>query len=165
MVPEEEELEETGAKVPFPVPTVMVSLEGQPFIEGGGLDARYQATQLHLHWSSGNNDGSEHSLDGERFAMEVRVPFLTRALAPSGSVPVWCEKAGPDTHTLICPISSSCSHQMHVVHQKQTSRSNNSDSDDTAVLAFLVEVSFPLHVLGQLGSKGLWLDSQDGRGL
>ncbi|XP_040856859.1 carbonic anhydrase 4 [Ochotona curzoniae] len=78
--------------------SVMVSLEGQPFIEGGGLDARYQATQLHLHWSSGNDGGSEHSLNGERFAME-----------------------------------------MHVVHQKQTSRSNNSDSDDTAVLAFLVE--------------------------
>ncbi|XP_012784140.2 carbonic anhydrase 4 [Ochotona princeps] len=78
--------------------SVMVSLNSQVFIEGGGLDAEYQATQLHLHWSSGYNNGSEHSVDGKHFAME-----------------------------------------MHVVHQKQTSRSEASGSDDTAVLAFLVE--------------------------
>ncbi|XP_054366897.1 carbonic anhydrase 4 isoform X2 [Mirounga angustirostris] len=52
--------------------SVMVLLEGEASITGGGLTAQYRATQLHLHWSEGLDGGSEHTIDGGRFAMEVR---------------------------------------------------------------------------------------------
>uniref|UniRef100_G1QHM0 Carbonic anhydrase n=1 Tax=Nomascus leucogenys TaxID=61853 RepID=G1QHM0_NOMLE len=48
-------------------------LDRGPGISGGGLPARYQATQLHLHWSNFLHNGSEHSLDGEHFAMEMHI--------------------------------------------------------------------------------------------
>nr|XP_012632975.1 carbonic anhydrase 4 isoform X2 [Microcebus murinus] len=42
-------------------------------IAGGGLSARYQVTQFHLHWSRVMNAGSEHSINGKRFAMEMHI--------------------------------------------------------------------------------------------
>uniref|UniRef100_A0A8C5LJ72 Carbonic anhydrase n=1 Tax=Jaculus jaculus TaxID=51337 RepID=A0A8C5LJ72_JACJA len=53
--------------------SVMVLLGSEASIAGGGLDVPYQATQLHLHWSQEQDRGSEHSLDGERFAMEMHI--------------------------------------------------------------------------------------------
>ncbi|KAM5151344.1 carbonic anhydrase 4 isoform 1-T1 [Callospermophilus lateralis] len=53
--------------------TVMVSLGNESRISGGGLAAPYRATQFHLHWSKELDRGSEHSLDGERFAMEMHI--------------------------------------------------------------------------------------------
>ncbi|KAF6092606.1 carbonic anhydrase 4 [Phyllostomus discolor] len=39
-----------------------------------GYDKKQKwATQLHLHWSRELDAGSEHSLDGERFAMEMHI--------------------------------------------------------------------------------------------
>lgn len=42
-------------------------------ISGGGLPAQYKAVQLHLHWSEDVNRGSEHSIDGKYFAMEMHI--------------------------------------------------------------------------------------------
>ncbi|XP_021559800.1 carbonic anhydrase 4 [Neomonachus schauinslandi] len=53
--------------------SVMVLLEGEASITGGGLTAQYRATQLHLHWSEGLDGGSEHTIDGGRFAMEMHI--------------------------------------------------------------------------------------------
>ncbi|CAK6438047.1 unnamed protein product [Pipistrellus nathusii] len=53
--------------------SVMVSLESGISIAGGGLASPYRAKQLHLHWSREPDAGSEHSLDGERFAMEMHI--------------------------------------------------------------------------------------------
>ncbi|XP_023558947.1 carbonic anhydrase 4 [Octodon degus] len=53
--------------------TVMVSLKPDVTIRGGGLATQYRATQLHLHWSESLNKGSEHSLNGQRFAMEMHI--------------------------------------------------------------------------------------------
>lgn len=53
--------------------TVMVMLGNGATIAGGGLASRYRAKQLHLHWSRVLNAGSEHSLDGERLAMEMHI--------------------------------------------------------------------------------------------
>nr|XP_055113764.1 carbonic anhydrase 4 isoform X1 [Symphalangus syndactylus]XP_055113765.1 carbonic anhydrase 4 isoform X1 [Symphalangus syndactylus]XP_055113766.1 carbonic anhydrase 4 isoform X1 [Symphalangus syndactylus]XP_055113768.1 carbonic anhydrase 4 isoform X1 [Symphalangus syndactylus]XP_055113769.1 carbonic anhydrase 4 isoform X1 [Symphalangus syndactylus] len=53
--------------------SVMMLLENKASVSGGGLPARYQATQLHLHWSNFLHNGSEHSLDGEHFAMEMHI--------------------------------------------------------------------------------------------
>ncbi|XP_049716929.1 carbonic anhydrase 4 [Elephas maximus indicus] len=53
--------------------TVMVLLGDEATIAGGGLATRYRAKQLHLHWSEVLDEGSEHSLDGDRFAMEIHI--------------------------------------------------------------------------------------------
>uniref|UniRef100_A0A8C0I6M3 Carbonic anhydrase 4 n=1 Tax=Balaenoptera musculus TaxID=9771 RepID=A0A8C0I6M3_BALMU len=53
--------------------SVMVLLGDEASIAGGGLTARYRAKQLHLHWSKVMDRGSEHSFDGDRFAMEIHM--------------------------------------------------------------------------------------------
>ncbi|XP_007946117.1 carbonic anhydrase 4 [Orycteropus afer afer] len=53
--------------------SVMVLLGEEITIAGGGLAARYRAKQLHLHWSHMLDRGSEHSLDGDHFAMEMHI--------------------------------------------------------------------------------------------
>lgn len=53
--------------------SVMVPLGSGVSIAGGGLASGYRATQLHLHWSREPDAGSEHSLDGDRFAMEMHI--------------------------------------------------------------------------------------------
>ncbi|KFQ76481.1 Carbonic anhydrase 9, partial [Phoenicopterus ruber ruber] len=40
----------------------------------GGYAQQYQAVQLHLHWGSPAGPGSEHTINGRRFAAEVRSP-------------------------------------------------------------------------------------------
>lgn len=39
---------------------------------GGNLAVPYKAYQLHLHWGQDAGPGSEHTVDGEQFPMEVR---------------------------------------------------------------------------------------------
>ncbi|XP_027831125.2 carbonic anhydrase 4 isoform X1 [Ovis aries] len=53
--------------------TVMVSLGNMASITGGGLSTQYRAKQLHLHWSKAMDRGSEHTFNGERFAMEIHI--------------------------------------------------------------------------------------------
>lgn len=54
---------------------VKVTLEESAKIRDGSLKMKYKATQFHFHWGShgnwGSSPGSEHSIDGERYAMEV----------------------------------------------------------------------------------------------
>lgn len=40
-------------------------------INGGNLAITYKAVQLHLHWGKDGGPGSEHTIDGEQFPMEV----------------------------------------------------------------------------------------------
>lgn len=40
----------------------------------GGYAQQYRAVQLHLHWGSPSGPGSEHTVNGHRFAAEVRSP-------------------------------------------------------------------------------------------
>lgn len=58
--------------------TVMVDLNKEAKIEGGGLDTEYQATQLHLHWSRNLTGGSEHSINGQHTAMEMHIVHQKR---------------------------------------------------------------------------------------
>ncbi|XP_051499353.1 carbonic anhydrase 9 isoform X2 [Apus apus] len=39
----------------------------------GGYAQQYRATQLHLHWGSPSGPGSEHTINGHRFAAEIHV--------------------------------------------------------------------------------------------
>lgn len=40
-------------------------------ISGGGLVTGYKAVQFHLHWGKNGGPGSEHTIDGEQYPMEV----------------------------------------------------------------------------------------------
>uniref|UniRef100_A0A672L6D7 Carbonic anhydrase n=1 Tax=Sinocyclocheilus grahami TaxID=75366 RepID=A0A672L6D7_SINGR len=52
---------------------------GQPKsvrLRGGGLPATYKAVQFHLHWGENDGQGSEHSVDGERYPMELHIVHI-----------------------------------------------------------------------------------------
>lgn len=40
-------------------------------LTGGSLPGQYQAAQFHFHWGGIGRPGSEHTIDGERFPVEV----------------------------------------------------------------------------------------------
>lgn len=40
-------------------------------VSGGGLDGVFTTVQFHAHWGSTNMKGSEHFLDGDKYAAEV----------------------------------------------------------------------------------------------
>ena len=42
-------------------------------LTGGPLDSPYQVLQLHFHWGADDNQGSEHTLDGQSFPMELHI--------------------------------------------------------------------------------------------
>ncbi|XP_055904383.1 carbonic anhydrase 14-like isoform X2 [Eupeodes corollae] len=44
-----------------------------PYVYGGGLDAVYKLKGLHFHWGSPGQPGSEHSIDGNRYDLELHV--------------------------------------------------------------------------------------------
>ncbi|XP_066491996.1 carbonic anhydrase 4 [Tiliqua scincoides] len=64
--------------------SVQVMLDGSATVASGGLSGTYKAVQFHFHW--GNNEsrgtgttvssGSEHSIDGERYAMELHIVHI-----------------------------------------------------------------------------------------
>lgn len=117
----------------------MVSLGDEVSIAGGGLSTRYWAKQLHLHWSKAMDRGSEHTFNGERFAMEVRDFFLgVHALAGPW---VCLLRARRVVHALTGSLSIPLTpDQMHIVHEKEKGPSRNAGEDEIAVLAFMVEV-------------------------
>lgn len=45
-------------------------------IMGAGLADVYKAVQFHLHWGSDGEAGSEHTIDGERYPMELHIVHI-----------------------------------------------------------------------------------------
>ncbi|NWX97161.1 CAH15 anhydrase, partial [Nothoprocta ornata] len=61
--------------------TVLLGLQGAAAAEhisirGGGLPGTYRALQLHFHWGSPAGNGSEHTLDGRQFPMELHIVHI-----------------------------------------------------------------------------------------
>ncbi|XP_074644640.1 carbonic anhydrase 2-like isoform X2 [Tubulanus polymorphus] len=53
-----------------------VSVDGEgSCLVGGGLKpyGKFQLAQFHFHWGQNNGEGSEHTLDGKRFAAELHL--------------------------------------------------------------------------------------------
>jgi len=44
-----------------------------PCIQNGSLASSYKLLQFHFHWGSTNDRGSEHTVDGQSFAMEMHL--------------------------------------------------------------------------------------------
>lgn len=57
---------------------VAVLLKDDYFVRGAGLPGRFKAEKMEFHWGQSNGSaGSEHSINGRRFPVEVKHPVST----------------------------------------------------------------------------------------
>ncbi|XP_074527556.1 carbonic anhydrase 4a [Halichoeres trimaculatus] len=56
--------------------SVQVGVPHLSTISGGGLPDTYKAVQFHLHWGSNGGPGSEHTIDGEQYPMELHIVHM-----------------------------------------------------------------------------------------
>uniref|UniRef100_A0A3Q3NIZ8 Carbonic anhydrase n=1 Tax=Labrus bergylta TaxID=56723 RepID=A0A3Q3NIZ8_9LABR len=56
--------------------TVHLDLPSRIKIKGGNLAVPYKALQVHLHWGNDGGPGSEHTIDGEQFSMEMHIVHI-----------------------------------------------------------------------------------------
>ena len=52
-----------------------------PSITGGGLSGTFLAAQFHFHWGSVDTQGSEHTIAGYQYSMEVNISYLKHSIA------------------------------------------------------------------------------------
>ncbi|NXH51113.1 CAH4 anhydrase, partial [Dicaeum eximium] len=64
----------------WPACSFKVTLDTSPKVGGGGLRRKYKAVEFHLHWGvpgePQNIPGSEHSIDGEKYPMELHIVHI-----------------------------------------------------------------------------------------
>jgi len=53
-------------------------------ISGGGLDGNYTLAQFHFHWGCDNSQGSEHTVDGHSYPMELHLVHYKTAYGSLG---------------------------------------------------------------------------------
>lgn len=56
--------------------SVQVEVPHVAIISGGGLPTSYKAVQFHLHWGVNGGPGSEHTIDGEQYPMELHIVHM-----------------------------------------------------------------------------------------
>uniref|UniRef100_A0A3B4DNP9 Carbonic anhydrase n=1 Tax=Pygocentrus nattereri TaxID=42514 RepID=A0A3B4DNP9_PYGNA len=49
---------------------------GDPSCHWGDLKATYKAVELHFHWGKDGGPGSEHTIDGEQYPMEMHIVHI-----------------------------------------------------------------------------------------
>ena len=58
--------------------SAQVSVDGSDLsITGGSLGGQYNFAQFHFHWGPNDNSGSEHTMDGDMYPLEVTQKFQT----------------------------------------------------------------------------------------
>ena len=65
-------------------------------LQGGDLGADYKPAQLHFHWGTTHDRGSEHTVNLKAYAAEVRATFSEMFLKNS----LWLSKYVVPLHTL-----------------------------------------------------------------
>ncbi|XP_060754005.1 carbonic anhydrase 4b [Neoarius graeffei] len=56
--------------------TVKFTLPGDAVITGAGLSETYKAVEVHFHWGKNGGPGSEHTIDGEQYPMEMHIVHI-----------------------------------------------------------------------------------------
>ncbi|XP_042613218.1 carbonic anhydrase 4-like [Cyprinus carpio] len=56
--------------------SVKVSIPITATVSGGNLGETYKAVQFHLHWGTNGGPGSEHTIDGEQYPMELHIVHM-----------------------------------------------------------------------------------------
>ncbi|KAB5522438.1 hypothetical protein PHYPO_G00159540 [Pangasianodon hypophthalmus] len=56
--------------------SVRVSVPELANVSGGNLKATYKAVQFHFHWGENGGPGSEHTIDGEQYPMEMHIVHM-----------------------------------------------------------------------------------------
>lgn len=116
--------------------------EGEIEVSGGGLDGTYSALQFHFHWGQTdftNHPGSEHTVDGHRYPMEV---------CPVASIHI-------NPFLLLCNLIHRVFYdlcnmlQMHIVTVKKglSVLEATEHPDGLAVLGFFIKVYLSFHFL------------------
>uniref|UniRef100_A0AAJ7SPX1 Carbonic anhydrase n=1 Tax=Petromyzon marinus TaxID=7757 RepID=A0AAJ7SPX1_PETMA len=66
--------------------TVQVDLQGEIAVSGGGLPGTFNAVQMHFHWGNPHGPGSEHTINGKQFPVELHiVHYNTKYLTFDGA--------------------------------------------------------------------------------
>ncbi|KAF7665617.1 hypothetical protein LDENG_00136460 [Lucifuga dentata] len=65
--------------------SVQVRVTHPASISGGGLVSGYKAVQFHLHWGKNGGPGSEHTVDGEQYPMELHIVHMNQKYSDLGA--------------------------------------------------------------------------------
>ncbi|XP_077202800.1 carbonic anhydrase 9 [Paroedura picta] len=66
--------------------TIVLGLPANMSVSGGGFPQAYLAAQLHLHWGSQAGPGSEHTVNGHRYAGEITAEEISPDCSLEGQI-------------------------------------------------------------------------------